>query len=182
MRLTSTCSLAAHFHTNLKSPWCGTEHNTSHACFVDFADVESAGIGARLQAAVLADKHAAGGACAHLLSNFDPNAAPKSFCRPPGDGLTCRSKVILPRIIALCVCDPQGICSHAHTHTHTHTTLTRSMRARHPRLHRRALQSVRLSLEQLAEELAAASHLHSGGLADNAFALQLHDHRSGARD
>ena len=84
-----------------------TESNASRACYVNFADVESAGMGAQLKSGLLdrtrAAQFAAEGACA-ILSNFEANA---SACVPM-DGLTCRSKIILPRVIALCVCVPEN--------------------------------------------------------------------------
>ena len=86
-----------------------TESNASRACYVSFADVESAGMGAQLESdlldrtrAVEPEQYATEGGCA-VLANFEANA---SACVPM-DGLTCRSKIILPRVVALCVCVPQ---------------------------------------------------------------------------
>ncbi len=90
----------------------GIETNASKACYVDFADVDSAGTGAKIETDLLLRtrtdepaQYSAEGACA-MLSNFDANA---TACVPMSD-LTCRSKIILPRVIALCVCHPED-CS-----------------------------------------------------------------------
>lgn len=85
------------------------ETNASKACYVDFADVDSAGTGARVERGLLLRtrtgepaQYSTEGACA-VLSNFEANA---TSCVPVSD-LTCRSKIILPRVIALCVCVPE---------------------------------------------------------------------------
>ena len=69
-----------------------TSNNSSQACFVDFAEMDSVGIGQRIMN---------GSACA--LSNFNLNT---SQCESP-PGLWCGNKIVLPRVVALCVCAPE---------------------------------------------------------------------------